>query len=119
MAYDPTQQHLDSLSPSTRNKAYWMVWAVRSVGIPLIITSSIRTQVEQYKLVLAGRSKTMNSLHLQGRAFDVDLLGVSRDAVPKAFWDILGPWAEENLQLGWGGRWRSIYDPGHFEDRSL
>jgi hypothetical protein len=28
---------------------------------------------------------------------------------------MLGPWAEVNLDLVWGGRWRSFVDVGHFE----
>lgn len=92
-----------------------MVNAAREAGIPLVITSSLRTPAEQKELVRRGFSQTQNSRHLTGRAFDVDIFGLSRDQVPKWFWDILGPWAERWLKLKWGGRWRSIYDPGHFE----
>lgn len=113
--YDPSSAKLATLDAETRNRAEWMLWAVRTAGIPLIITSARRSLSEQQQLVELGRSRTMQSKHLLGRAFDVDISGVSRDQVPKWFWNILGPWAERELGLIWGGRWTSIWDPGHFE----
>ena len=58
----------------------------------------------------------MNSKHLQGLAWDIDWYGWGRDEIPKWFWDLVGPWAETNLNLVWGGRW-SFRDYGHFELR--
>ena len=111
---DPTPGHLEQLTPETAELAVQLVNAARQVGVPLIITSSRRSQDEQRRLVQAGRSQTMNSAHLRGEAFDVDVMGVSRDQVPRWWWDSLGPYGEA-LGLRWGGRWRSLYDPGHFE----
>lgn len=92
-----------------------MVWAAREAGYPLVITSGRRTQAEQNAHVAAGRSRTRRSKHLTGEAFDVDIFGIDRNAVPRWFWALLGPWAERELGLTWGGRWSSPYDPGHFE----
>lgn len=58
----------------------------------------------------------MRSRHLTGDAFDVDVLGMNRDDVPEWWWHQLGNFAESQLGLRWGGRWKSIRDLGHFED---
>lgn len=116
MASDPTESHLRQLEPNTQLAAWWLVSVVRQAGYPLIITSSRRTLAEQQRLLEQGRSKTLRSAHLSGQAFDVDLYGMDRNTVPRWFWDMLGPWAEDNLGLVWGGSWRSFYDPGHFQD---
>lgn len=69
---------------------------------------------EQRVLVNRGLSRTLRSKHLEGRAFDVDVLGMNRDAVPRWWFAALGQYGE-SLGLKWGGRWQTIYDPGHFE----
>jgi hypothetical protein len=109
--YDPTHTHLAQLDPRTRILATYLVIAARDAGVPLIITSSRRSQWEQIKLVMAGRSRTLNSRHLTGKAFDVDVAGWDRNAVPRVFWDTLGPYAEK-LGLKWP---LPDWDPAHFE----
>lgn len=108
---DPTLGHLQTLEPRTRALATQLIIAVRTAGIPLIITSSKRGITEQIQLVWEGKSKTYNSKHLSGRAFDVDVAGWSRDAVPRWFWDALGNFARQ-LGLKWP---IPDWDPGHFE----
>jgi len=117
VAIDPTPGHLARLNPATRDKAIELVNAARDVGVPLIITSSRRSASEQLELVRMGRSLTMQSKHLTGSAFDVDVQGLSRDQIPRWWFDTLGAYGEA-LGLAWGGRWADFYDPGHFELRS-
>jgi peptidoglycan L-alanyl-D-glutamate endopeptidase CwlK len=105
-----------SLEPDTARLAYWLVYAARRAGIPLMITSGRRSEEEQRVLVGQGRSQTMRSRHLAGEAFDVDVAGLGRDQVPRWVWDALGPYGE-SLGLDWGGRWRTLVDLGHFELR--
>jgi len=112
---DPTLGHLEQLEPYTQRAAYWLVWAAREAGLPLIITSSRRSAAEQAALVASGRSKTLQSRHLTGQAFDVDIYRMNRDSVPMWVWEAIGPYAESNLGLVWGGRWKSFRDLGHFE----
>lgn len=112
---DPTSRVLRGLTPATRERAAIMVNALRELGIPAAITSGRRSLAQQRTLVNRGLSRTLDSAHLRGEAFDLDVLGIDRSAIPMQFWAILGPWAEQQLGLRWGGRWRSIWDPGHFE----
>lgn len=112
---DETQYHLARLEPRTRQAAFVLVDAARRAGIPLVISSSRRSLSEQKALLLQGRTRTLQSKHLAGKAFDVDWFGVNRDQVPPWLWSALGPFAEKNLGLIWGGRFKTIRDPGHFE----
>jgi len=111
---DPTPGHLRQLQPATAARARDLVNAARAAGWPLWISSGRRSETEQRRHVAAGRSRTLSSRHLTGRAFDVDVLGLGRDEIPKEFFDALGAYGEA-LGLKWGGRWRDPYDPGHFE----
>lgn len=94
-----------------------LVSALREAGVPCIIQQSgaRRGYLEQTRLVLAGRSRTLRSAHLAGKAFDIDVAGIDRSDIPRAFWNVVGPWAERQLGLKWGGRWSDPWDPGHFE----
>lgn len=112
---DSTLRHIESLSPDIQDAAWWLVYVVRSAGVPLQITSSVRSRAEQAQIVQAGRSQTLQSKHLIGQAFDVDVHGYGRDQIPLWWFEQLG-WLGEYLGLRWGGRWTSLKDYGHFEN---
>jgi peptidoglycan L-alanyl-D-glutamate endopeptidase CwlK len=111
---DPTPGHLVRLTPRLATKAEQFIDYLRVRGLPIIITSSLRTPSQQRVLVSQGRSTTLQSKHLDGRAFDVDIAGVGRNSVPSWIWDSIGPLGE-SFGLVWGGRWKSFRDVGHFE----
>jgi hypothetical protein len=111
---DPTAAHLRRLTPEAAEAASILINACRTAGWPIYISSSKRTTDEQAKLVRAGLSKNPRSKHLTGQAFDIDCLGLSRNQIPDYFWTSVGPFGE-SLGLRWGGRWKTPYDPGHFE----
>ena len=112
---DSTLSHIHTLDPALQPRAYLLVYAARVAGYPVVITSSRRSLERQRELVGAGRSRTLDSKHLAGRAFDIDWHGWNRDDVPEQFWHVIGPWAEQQLGLKWGGRFSTIRDLGHFE----
>lgn len=116
MSHDTTLAHAQRLQEGARLRAFYLVNLFRQAGVYLIITSSTRTLARQRQLVAEGRSSTLNSAHLGGFAFDVDIHGWSRQNIPAAFWPIIGE-VGEWLGLRWGGRWKDPYDPGHFEFR--
>jgi len=96
-----------------------LITAIREAGLPagIVAGGGLRGTAEQRRLVQAGLSKTLKSRHLSGDAFDLDLIGFNRDAIPAEFWAIVGPFGE-SLGLRWGGRFRGFPDVGHFESRS-
>ena len=111
---DQTLAHLNRLQPRAAALGFQLINAMRAAGIPAHISSGRRTHAEQASLVQRGASKTMQSKHVDGRAFDIDILGYGRDDLPKWWWLQVGQYAER-LGLRWGGRWTSFYDAGHFE----
>ena len=112
---DATIGHLQRLAPGTAAPAFRLVSHVRSAGIPLHITSGVRTPRAQRDLLVRGRSQTTRSRHLTGQAFDVDVLGFGRDQIPRWWFYQLGSLAQP-LGLRWGGNFSGFWDPGHFED---
>lgn len=112
--YDPSIEVVSGLEPNTQRAAVYLLNAFRAAGVPLMATSGRRSTAEQFKLVITGKSRSFTSKHLSGKAFDVDVAGWSRDAIPPAFWNIIGPYAE-SMGLIWGGRWSTFRDYGHFE----
>lgn len=111
---DPTLRHIQGLQPPVAALAYQFINDLRAAGIPAWISSAVRTKTEQAKLVAAGASKTMRSKHLEGRAFDIDILGYGRDDLPRWWWTAVGQYAEA-IGLRWGGRFTGFFDAGHFE----
>jgi len=111
-----TDHLVATLNEPTRSKAIELVNFVRSFGIPMFVSSAKRDPVLQRAFVQAGLSNTLNSRHLVGQAFDVDIRGFARDDIPLWWWWQLGPIAERYLGLRWGGRWSSPRDFGHFEE---
>lgn len=109
--YDPTPANVDSLEPRTQLLCIYLVNAARSAGIPMLVTSARRTYSEQLSLLWAGKTRTLNSKHLQGRAFDIDVAGWSRDALPDSFWESVWSYAEG---LGLKVPLKD-WDKGHFE----
>ena len=107
--------HIRRLSPDIQLAAWYLVAIVRDAGVPLQITSSLRSREEQAALVRAGRSLTLRSAHLEGQAFDVDVHGYGRDQIPLWWFEQLG-YLGEYLGLRWGGRWTGVKDYGHFEN---
>lgn len=84
------------------------------------ITCGLRTVEEQKNLVHEGKSRTMKSKHLEGRAIDIVIY-----INGKANWDVDNyrkvsqvfkqVATEEGVQIEWGGDWKSFVDAVHFQ----
>lgn len=84
------------------------------------ITCGLRTLEEQKNLVHEGKSRTMKSKHLEGRAIDIVIY-----INGKANWDVDNyrkvsqvfkqVATEEGIQIEWGGDWKSFIDAVHFQ----
>jgi peptidoglycan L-alanyl-D-glutamate endopeptidase CwlK len=114
MYIDPTPAMLAGLQPRMATRAEAFIDYLRRAGLPIVITSGLRSPAQQRILVSQGRSTTLLSRHLEGLAFDVDIAHVGRNSVPRWIWDAIGPLGE-SFGLQWGGRWKSFPDVGHFE----
>ncbi|MFZ6011016.1 MAG: M15 family metallopeptidase [Bacteroidota bacterium] len=115
----PMIADLQSLHPYFRDKIFDLIRNCRAMGIEVAIVESYRTRAKQGEYFGMGRkytrSKGGKSKHQYGLA--VDIVPIV-DSV--AVWDNVTLWkqigvAGEKLGLRWGGRWRTPYDPAHFE----
>lgn len=112
---DQTLDFILGLSPVIQQRTLDFINAARGdYLLPAVITSGTRSIDEQRALVAQGRSTTLQSKHVEGRAFDVDMYRYDRNAVPQWVWQELGPLGER-FGFRWGGRWTSFVDVGHFE----
>lgn len=94
--------------------------AVELSSVEFIITEGLRTKERQAELVKAGASRTMNSMHIVGRAVDVaPIIGgqVRWDWPP--FHKIAEAFKkaakELNIAIEWGGDWKTFPDGPHFQ----
>ncbi len=115
----PMITDLDALHPYFRDKVSTLISLCKAKGIQLAIVESYRTHAKQNEYKAMGKGYTRSgggkSKHQYGLAIDVVPMV---DSV--AQWDNPRLWRKvgsigEQLGLRWGGRWKSLYDPGHFE----
>ncbi|MEX2233696.1 MAG: M15 family metallopeptidase [Cyclobacteriaceae bacterium] len=115
----PMIADLQALHPYFRDRIVELIRVCNEAGITVAIVESYRTPAKQAEYYAMGKKYTSTpggkSRHQYGIA--VDVVPVV-DSV--AVWDNHKLWkkiglAGERLGLQWGGRWRVLYDPGHFE----
>jgi hypothetical protein len=115
----PMIADLNSLHPYFRDRVVELINACKAQGIELAIVESFRTHAKQSEYFGMGkkytRSKGGKSKHQYGLA--VDVVPVVKGV---AQWDDVRLWRRvgvigERLGLRWGGRWKTPYDPAHFE----
>lgn len=120
----PEQEELEKfpeeLRPLVRQKQQQLIEACRVIGMPIKVTSEVRTCAQQNALYAKGRTEPGNivtnakcgqSFHNYGVAFDVAFEGLKPY---DGNWELLGMLGEQ-LGFEWGGRWTSIVDKPHFE----
>ena len=92
--------------------------ALKLTEINFVITEGKRTLEMQKKYVKEGKSQTMKSRHLGGKAIDfVDYPDFSYDVkkmtkIANAF---KAAAKELNIPIRWGGDWKSFKDTSHIE----
>ena len=116
-------KRLSSLDPSFRAKVLEMIAQLAEKRIYVIIIETRRMASRQELLVQMGRSKTLKSKHLDGKAVDIaPVLGYTYPKVTSVVWDTKhSVWKEisrigKSLGLKWGGDWRTFKDYVHWED---
>jgi peptidoglycan LD-endopeptidase CwlK len=94
--------------------------ALQLTTVDFLITDGLRTIAEQRRFVKTGKSKTMKSKHLTGRAIDYvawengsfTYAESKMLAISKAF---KAASAELNIPIEWGGDWKSFHDTPHIQ----
>ena len=86
----------------------------------VVVTEGLRTLDRQKYLVASGKSRTINSKHLSGYAFDIALFIDGRLTWDffeyQRFADVVkSVSAETGVVVRWGGDWKGFVDACHFE----
>lgn len=86
----------------------------KASGLDFIVICTTRTKEEQAELVKKGFSKTMNSKHLIGEAFDIAVLSDGKVTWINHYYE---PFGKIGMDLGleWGGSWVTWKDMPHFQ----
>lgn len=112
-----TTNELVVLHPAFRNKVIELIQACKEEGIEVQILETYRTPELQntYKKRGVSRLSGGESKHQYGLAVDiVPIINNKQQWNNKKLWTKLGKLGE-SLGLQWGGKWKKLYDPGHFE----
>lgn len=115
----PMITDLNSLHPYFRDRIIELIAKCKAKGIELAVVEGYRTRAKQSEYQNMGKKYTRTSAGKSKHQY-----GLAVDLVPivngKAQWHNRALWLKvgvvgERLGLRWGGRWRKLYDPGHFE----
>ena len=94
--------------------------AIQLSEIDFVVLEGVRTKERQALLKTIGASQTMNSRHLTGHAVD---LGALLNKEVRWDWPLYHKIAKAmkqaatdlNVQIVWGGDWRTFKDGPHYE----
>lgn len=115
----PMITDVQALHPYFRDRVLELIRRCEAKGIQLAIVETYRTHAKQSEYKNMGKKYTRSgagkSKHQYGLAIDlVPIVNGQAQWHNKHLWYRIGVTGEQ-LGLRWGGRWRSLYDPGHFE----
>jgi hypothetical protein len=115
----PMITDLNALHPYFRDKISKLIYLCKQKGIELEVVETFRTHAKQDEYKSMGKKYTRSgagkSKHQYGLAIDVvPIVNGQPEWHNKILWKKIGAIGEQ-LGLRWGGRWRTLYDPGHFE----
>ncbi|MEN4919453.1 M15 family metallopeptidase [Achromobacter spanius] len=100
--------------------------AIQRTAVDFTVVEGLRTPERQRELVAAGKSRTMNGLHLRqadGYGHAVDLAPLVGGAIPWNEWARFKDLAEVvkacaadlGVPVEWGGDWKTLKDGPHFQ----
>ena len=102
-----------------RLKAIVIECAVRC-SYPFNVSEGLRTEEQQREYVRQGKSRTMKSKHLTGKAVDLYPLSMDRKVVDWSRFEELADLmfqvaSDQGVEIVWGGHWKTLVDKCHFE----
>ena len=113
-----------SLDEMFRIKIYKLIAKATEQAIYFKVLETLRTVERQKELFKEGKSKTLNSRHLNGEAVDlVPIVSYEYPKVRELIWtphhDVWEPVRKlaEVCGVTWGGNWVGFPDYFHFQDR--
>ena len=87
---------------------------------PFNVSEGLRSVEQQREYVRQGKSRTMNSKHLTGKAVDLYPLSMDRKQVDWSRFEELADLmfqvaGDQGTEIVWGGHWKTIVDKCHFQ----
>lgn len=112
-----SRKNLIGVHPDLRRVVYT---AIMTTEVDFMVIEGLRTPERQRKLVESGASRTMNSRHISGHAVD---LAAWVDGQIRWDWPLYHKIAKamkiaaahRDVEIKWGGDWRSFKDGPHFQ----
>ena len=94
--------------------------AIELTDTDFTVGEGLRTKERQAKLFAEGKSKTLNSKHLTGRAVDLWVLKDGKVTWDKVAYDNLAPFVKQaakelEINIRWGGDFKGFFDGPHYE----
>ena len=94
--------------------------AIKESPLDFSITEGLRTKERQQELFSAGKSQTMNSRHLTGKAVDIAVIKDGTVTWDFKYYQIVADHIKKvakelGIDIVWGGSWVSFRDGPHFE----
>lgn len=120
--YEKTKHRLKGVNP----KLVALVQRVHAMNLPfdLSISEGLRTLEKQKQYFREGKTKTLNSRHLSGNAFDI--YPIVDNKIPpanhsswlelnKAIKQAAKEFGYKDSEWTWGGTWKSFKDMPHYQ----
>lgn len=108
---------LSVLHPAFRNKVILFLSECHRQGIELRILETYRTPQRQDSLKRRGKSMLSGGRSKHQHYLAIDVVPIVNGKLKwhdRRLWSKIGA-IGQSYGLKWGGRWRRLYDPGHFE----
>lgn len=120
MPYQFGQKSLEKLATVHPDLQRVFKEAITNSPYDFSITEGVRSLERQKELVAAGKSKTLHSRHLTGKAVDIAVFvdgKVTWDAkyYKEVFEHISAVAKLNDVPLVWGGSWKTFIDMPHYE----
>jgi peptidoglycan L-alanyl-D-glutamate endopeptidase CwlK len=94
--------------------------AIKESPLDFSISEGVRTVERQKALFDAGKSQTMNSRHITGKAVDIAVIREGEVTWDFKYYQLVAEHIKEvakelGIDIVWGGDWQSFKDGPHFE----
>ncbi len=115
-----SQRSLDRLAGVDENLVAVVKRAIEITEVDFGVTEGVRTLERQTLLFNEGKSQTMKSKHLVGRAVDLVAYIDGKVSWEKQHYHTIASAMEQaatelNVKIRWGGSFKSFFDGPHFE----
>lgn len=114
------QRSLEKLKDVHPDLRRVMLEAIENAPFDFGITEGLRSKERQLELYNQGKSKTLNSRHLTGKAVDVVIFIGNEVTWDLKYYKVLSEHIKavaklNDVAIEWGGDWKSFVDAVHFE----